>query len=209
MQQRITELHHLVPRTWTVKPAIDGLRLVAPKSAAAEELLQGARQSLKNVAIRLGCDLWICSDDQAQPIERIPGSDRKLAFGVEVPTPRDLQRATDAELMVAIASSETSACITTVEDNKIVAANFAVTTSHGKPYRQMIGSDLTPLWDVDELARIMRLLKRDQGVRELEYWSWKWTLDPDGKYTRAKQTLVRNAYLILFDDVPCRLTLGV
>jgi hypothetical protein len=202
------ELHHLIPCTWRVMPASNGLRLVAPRASHATDLLQGAKQSLKNIATRLGVDLWICSDDQAQPIERITGATQRLAFGIEVPTSRDLSAATDAELMVAIASSETSACITTVEDNKIVAANFAVAPSHGKPYHQMIGSDLTPLWDVDELARIMRVLKREKGVRELEYWSWKWMLDPDKKYTRSKQTLVRNAYLISFDGVPCRLTLG-
>lgn len=207
--QNATELHHLVPRTWRVLPVVDGLRLVAPRASYAEELLQGAKESFKSVANRLGVDLWICSDDQAQPIEHIPGSDRRLAFGLEVPSFRDLQRATDAELMSAIVSSPISACITTTEDNRIVAANFAVAPSHGKPYHQMIGSDITPLWDVDELGRIMQVLKRDKGVRELEYWSWKWTQDPDGKYTRAKQTLVRHAYLISFDGVPCRLTLGV
>ncbi|MBD2099253.1 hypothetical protein H6F90_29760 [Trichocoleus sp. FACHB-591] len=207
--QRATELHHLLPCTWQVHPVIDGLKLVAPKYTAAEELLQGAKQSLKDIATRLGVDLLICSDDQAQPIERIPGSDRKLAFGLEVPSSRDLSRATDAELMVAIAGSEVSACITTTGDNKIVAANFAVTPSHGKPYHQMIGSDLTPLWDVEELGRIMRSLKHDKGIRELEYWSWKWTQEADGSYNRTKQELVRHAYLIQFDGVPCRLTLGV
>ncbi|HEY9644373.1 MAG TPA: hypothetical protein V6C57_28015 [Coleofasciculaceae cyanobacterium] len=187
----------------------DGLRLVAPRTTAAEALLQGARQSLKKAAVRMGVDLWIYSSDRDQPIEKISGAVRRLAFGVEVLSVREVQRASDAELVSAIAGSEVSACITTVGDNKIVAANFAVSPSHGKPYHQLIGSDITPLWDVEELTRIMRVLKRDRGVRELEYWSWKWTQDPDGGQAREKQELMRHAYLIQFDGIPCRLTVGV
>ena len=71
--QRVTELHHLVPCSWTVKPMSDGLRLVAPRTTAAEALLQGARQSLKKAAVRMGVDLWIYSSDRDQPIEKISG----------------------------------------------------------------------------------------------------------------------------------------
>lgn len=217
MSQSI-ELTSLLPRGWKVKPFLGGLHLVAPHREDALDLIKGAKGYLKQSAERLRCELLVTYENSdrtllrikstAQPDQPTEPSDRHL-LDLGTAGLRDIQELNDAEMAIAIFSSQRSACITTTEDNKIVAANFAVTASHGKPYHQMIGSDLTPLWDVDELARIMRVLQREKGVRELEYWSWKWTQDPDGKYTREKQELVRHAYLISFDGVPCRLTVGV
>ena len=76
MHQQSTELYKVIPSGWSVLPAIDGLRLVAPNSNYASDLLRGAKRSLKQAADRMGIDLWICSQDQATPIKRIRASRR-------------------------------------------------------------------------------------------------------------------------------------
>lgn len=213
--QALVELHLIVPAHWLVVPAVGAVHLIAPKHREVLDVWMGGRKSLQDAADRLGYDLHLCVDRKV--VKRIkatrqqpaPNSNPIGPFDQGVPSLKEIRSMSDELLLSAIAQSSNSACITTIEDNKIVAANFAVVPSHGKPYHKMIGSDLTSLWDVEELTRIMRPLELDGYAMQQDYWTWKWERTDTAIYTRVKQTLVRNFYLIQFDGVPCRLTVGL
>lgn len=186
---------------WLIEAALDELAALAQqfRQRRIEIFWKGCKRRMR-----------VLADWKGSFSQQVDERDNRLpSFDDDLPTLNQLKVVNDTDLAVAIFSSKKSACITTVGSNKIIAANFAVVPSHGKPFHEMIGSDLTPLWDEDELNRVMTPLDRDGLAHNLEYWTWRWEQQPDGSYHRVRQFLQRHFFDIQFANVRCRLTLGI
>nr|WP_290224039.1 hypothetical protein [Trichocoleus desertorum] len=173
------ELHHLIPCTWRVMPAGNGLRLVAPHASHATDLLRGAKQSLKSVATRLGVDLWICSDDQAEPIERIEGSRHsplsnygpsKIAPNATYEAALDFIKGKKVEGLIVT--------ITAMVSDKCLLVNDLQALDRGGNWtaQDWIGIDFKTLWrDSFQIGRcnyygdLVRGIERDRQITEFLY----------------------------------------
>lgn len=188
MYQQSTELYQVIPSGWSVLPAIDGLRLVAPNSDYAADLLEGAKQSLKRAAGRMGVDLWICSQDQATPIKRIRASrghrEGQRPIQVQISSYGPSMIAPDASFEAALdfikgkKAEGLVVTITAMGSDKCLLVNDLQALDRGGSWtaQDWIGIDFKTLWrDSFRIGRhnyygdLVQRIERDRQLTEFLY----------------------------------------
>ncbi|MCD8487936.1 MAG: hypothetical protein LRZ84_14670 [Desertifilum sp.] len=153
------------------------------------------------ISPRLAAD-WIRRQDAADK------SQPKFSNSSGLLTYREISQMSDRQLSAVVSNSEMPVCITWNQDSKILAANFPVSATNGKPLPEMIGESITSLWDEDELNRLLGYVSLDKYVEAISYWSYKWVRN-GSHWGRVRQNLVGNFYAIEYMGVPCRMSVGV
>jgi len=80
----------------------------------------------------------------------------------------------DLDLFTEVHSSETSAAIIRLRDQKVLLANQNILASSGKTAGEITGKKITDLWDSDKLEELNDLLERNGQLSDYEYKAYSW-----------------------------------
>lgn len=115
----------------------------------------------------------------------------------------------DHELVSFFLRSPYSVAIVRNSDSKMLAANMAVSRTHGKKVSDGIGESLAPLWMPEELERaVMRPLLEAQRIIDTEYSCYKWE-QREGDWVRSRQDLVGSFFSVSYMGEDCRMSINV
>lgn len=113
----------------------------------------------------------------------------------------------DLDLFTEVHSSETSAAIIRLRDQKVLLANQKILTSSGKTAGDITGKKITALWDPDNLEELNDLLERNGQLTDYEYKAYSWVREEDScLWRRRRKTYGSDFRLVEYLGEPCRLS---
>jgi len=201
---KTTKLKKLPGWTYHAGPGI--IRMIAPSFVIADRYLAKFQPPIKT-SEPLKIVLSVRGSDAEV---NLPTEARPLSSNIDISDYKAIAEVPDKELILAVEDSPKSAAITRIKNSKMLIASSHIESTNGKPYDEIIGESLNPLWHPDELDRLMNHLRLDGQVQNYEYWCWKYHRDEQGEWIRRKQNLAADLFqLVNFRGVECRLSLGV
>lgn len=95
--------------------------------------------------------------------------------------------------------------ITQMSDQKVLFANRAALEANNRNAGEMVGKEVTPLWDDDVLTELMNRLQRDGELWQYNYPGYRWSKDPGSPiWRRDRFMFVANYKMVEFLGSACR-----
>lgn len=113
----------------------------------------------------------------------------------------------DLDLFTEVHSSETSAAIIRLRDQKVLLANQKILASSGKTAGDITGKKITALWDPDKLEELNDLLEQNGQLTDYEYKAYSWVREEDSSlWQRRRNTYGSDFRLVKYLGELCRLS---
>ncbi|MBW4680536.1 MAG: hypothetical protein KME19_10505 [Microcoleus vaginatus WJT46-NPBG5] len=95
--------------------------------------------------------------------------------------------------------------ITQMSDQKVLFANRAALLSNSRSAGEVLGKEITALWDDDVLSELMVRLERDRQLWQYNYRGYRWSKDVASPiWRRDRYMFVANYKLVEFLGSVCR-----
>ncbi|WP_246260010.1 hypothetical protein [Oxynema aestuarii] len=95
--------------------------------------------------------------------------------------------------------------ITQMFDQKVLFANQSALQSNNRAAGEMVGKEITALWDDDVLSQLIGRLERDRQLWQYSYPGYRWSRDPNSRiWRRDRYMFVANYKLVEFLGSICR-----
>jgi hypothetical protein len=95
--------------------------------------------------------------------------------------------------------------ITQMSDQKVLFANRSALVSNNRAAGEMVGKEVTPLWDDEVLTRLMSRLQRDRELWQYNYPGYRWSKEAGSPiWRRDRYMFVANYKLVEFLGSVCR-----
>ncbi|WP_449418047.1 hypothetical protein [Phormidium nigroviride] len=95
--------------------------------------------------------------------------------------------------------------ITQMSDQKVLFANRAALLSNNRSAGEVVGKEITALWDDDILNELMVRLERDRQLWQYNYRGYRWSREPASPiWRRDRYMFVANYKLVEFLGSVCR-----
>ncbi len=92
-----------------------------------------------------------------------------------------------------------------MSDQKVLFANRAALMANNRNAGEMVGKEVTPLWDDDVLTELMNRLQQDGELWQYNYPGYRWSKDPDSPiWRRDRFMFVANYKMVEFLGSACR-----
>ncbi|HLO49487.1 MAG TPA: PAS domain-containing protein [Kamptonema sp.] len=95
--------------------------------------------------------------------------------------------------------------ITQMSDQKVLFANRAALVSNNRSAGEVVGKEITALWDDEVLSTLMVSLERDRQLWQYNYRGYRWSRESDSPiWRRDRYMFVANYKLVEFLGSVCR-----
>jgi hypothetical protein len=95
--------------------------------------------------------------------------------------------------------------ITQMSDQKVLFANRAALMANNRNAGEMVGKEVTPLWDDDILVELMNRLQRDGELWQYSYPGYRWSREPGSPIWRRERFMFTADYkMVEFLGSTCR-----
>lgn len=95
--------------------------------------------------------------------------------------------------------------ITQMSDQKVLFANRSALASNNRSAGEVVGKEITALWDDDVLNELMNRLERDGELWQYSYPGYRWSREPNSPiWRRDRYMFVANYKLVEFLGSVCR-----
>lgn len=95
--------------------------------------------------------------------------------------------------------------ITQMQDQKVLFANKVALAANNRSAGDMVGKEVTALWDDDVLDRLIQSLQRDKKLWQYNYPGYRWSKEPNSAiWRRDRYMFVANYKLVEFLGAVCR-----
>jgi hypothetical protein len=102
-------------------------------------------------------------------------------------------------------ANENPIYITQMSDQKVLFANRTALVCNNRSAGDMLGKEITALWDDEVLSELMERLQRDGELREYNYPGYRWSREPGSPiWRRDLYMFVANYKLLEFLGSVCR-----
>lgn len=96
--------------------------------------------------------------------------------------------------------------ITQMSDQKVLFANPAAIAANQRSAGEVVGKEVTALWDDDVLTELMQRLERDKNLWQYSYPGYRWSQEENSRiWRRDRYMFVANYKLVEFLGSVCRL----
>jgi hypothetical protein len=190
------------------------IKLEAPCSDMGSEALQtddfewiAAAWGLDVLVGWQGCDEAICFEVQEAKESRLEWLKSVLKIKDQDMTTNLIDPARDADIARELLGGEFAGAIVRQDTQDVLLVNQNLITESEKPIEVWQGKPITPLWDDEELERVLRFLNADKQLTNFEYTAYRWAKEPDSPiWKREKHRFIADLREVTFLGIPCRMT---
>jgi hypothetical protein len=101
-------------------------------------------------------------------------------------------------------SSDKAVWIIEQTSQAILFANPVALQANKRKLTDVLNKEITPLWEDEELAKLMRYLRRDKSLKEYQNPGFRWSGTPDEPWRRDPYQFTVDYQVIEFMGLSCR-----
>lgn len=199
---------------WGLAVGSQSLKLEAPTLNIESEALQSddfewiaAAWGLDVFVGWQGCDQYIHFEAQDARESRIEWLKSVLKIKEQDMVANLIDPTRDADLARELLGGEFAGVIVRQDTQDVVLVNQTLLSETDKPVETYQGKSITPLWDDEQLERVLRFLRADGQLRDFEYEAYRWAKDPGSPiWKRVKHRFTADVRQVTFLGIPCRMT---
>lgn len=199
---------------WGFALGSSSMRMEAPDEEIGSDALEG--DDFEWIAAAWGIDVIVGWSGCSQParIEATAAQQSRLDWLKSILHSQgqnmnltQIDPSRDADLARELLSNEFAGAIVRQDTQDVLLVNQQLISESDKPVEVWQGKSITPLWDDDELTRVLTFLGNDQNLTDFEYAAYRWSKELGSPiWKREKHRFVADMKLVTFLGIPCRMT---